>query len=177
MTSIVELDLSNNALVGMVPSNMKNLCNLEELLDGNNINGSIKEFFQRLPRCSWNKLRALYLPFSNLTGNLPTELEPLSNLTRLYLGFNQLTGPMPLWIGELTKLTTLDISSNNLDGVIHEGHLSRLDMLQELSLSDNSIAITVSPTWIPPFSLRTIELRSCQLGPNFPMWLIYQKHV
>lgn len=47
MTSIVELDLSNNALVGMVPSNMKNLCNLEELLDGNNINGSIKEFFQR----------------------------------------------------------------------------------------------------------------------------------
>uniref|UniRef100_A0A8I6YQI5 Leucine-rich repeat-containing N-terminal plant-type domain-containing protein n=1 Tax=Hordeum vulgare subsp. vulgare TaxID=112509 RepID=A0A8I6YQI5_HORVV len=178
MTSIVELDLSKNNLVGMISSNLKNLCNLEGLVSlGNNINGSIAELFHRLPNCSQNKLKDLFLPESNLTGSLPTTLlEPLKNLSVLYLSDNKLTGHVPVWIGELTQLTDLGLDSNNLDGVIHEGHLSRLEMLEELRLSDNSIAITVSPTWVPPFSLVIIELRSCQLGPKFPMWLRWQKH-
>ncbi|VAI41981.1 unnamed protein product [Triticum turgidum subsp. durum] len=179
MTSIVEIDLSDNNLVGMIPSNMKNLCKLESLVSfRNNISGSIAELFHRLPNCSQNKLQDLFLSDNNLTGSLPTApVESLSNLNQLYLSDNKLTGHVPVWIGELKQLTTLDLSSNNLDGVIHEGHLSRLDMLQELRLSDNSIAITVSPTWVPPFSLGIIELRSCQLGPKFPMWLRWQTHV
>ena len=61
MTSLVHLDLSVNNLVGMIPSNLKNLCNLEDLsLFENNINGSITEFFNRLPSCSWNKLKRLF---------------------------------------------------------------------------------------------------------------------
>uniref|UniRef100_A0A8R7QMR7 Leucine-rich repeat-containing N-terminal plant-type domain-containing protein n=1 Tax=Triticum urartu TaxID=4572 RepID=A0A8R7QMR7_TRIUA len=179
MTSIVELVLSRNNLVGMIPSSMKNLCNLERLLSfGNNINGNITELFHRLPSCSWNKLQDLFLPISNLTGSLPTTMvKSFSNLSRLYLSHNKLTGHVPQWIGELTKLTTLALDSNKLDGVIDEGHLSRLDMLKELTLSDNSIAITVSPTWVPPFSLNWIGLRSCQLGPRFPTWLQWQTHV
>uniref|UniRef100_A0ACD5VM00 Uncharacterized protein n=1 Tax=Avena sativa TaxID=4498 RepID=A0ACD5VM00_AVESA len=177
-TSMVYLDLSSTDLVGMIPSNMKNLCNLEQLFFyDTNINGSIAEFFERLPRCSWNKLQTLYLPDCNLTGSLPDTLVPLSNLSWLDLSSNQLTGPVPLWIGELTKLTVLDLSSNYLDGVMHEGHLSRLNMLEELTLADNSIAITVSPAWVPPFNLGTIELQHCQLGPKFPAWLRWQTHV
>ncbi|VAI53464.1 unnamed protein product [Triticum turgidum subsp. durum] len=179
MTSIVELDLSDNNLVGMIPFNMKNLCNLETLdFSVNNINGSIAELFHRLPSCSRNNLQWLSLHHNNLTGSLPTTaVERLSNLSWLDLHHNKLTGHVPVWIGELKQLMMLDLSYNNLDGVIHEGHLSRLDMLEELRLSDNSIAITVSPTWVPPFSLGTIELRSCQLGPKFPMWLRWQTHV
>lgn len=111
----------------MIPSNLKNLCNLEELLlHAININGSIAEFFERLPDCSRSKLRTLSLPMSNLTGSLPAKLEPFSNLTWLDLSGNKLTGPVPLWIGELTKLTNLDLSSNNLDGIMNEDHFSRL---------------------------------------------------
>ncbi|XP_037451225.1 receptor-like protein EIX1 [Triticum dicoccoides] len=192
MTSILELDLSDNNLVGMIPSNLKNLCKLERLVSfGNNMNGSIAELFHRLPSCSQNKLQELLLPNNNLTGGLPTTLvEPLRNLSWLDLSENKLTGHVRVWIGELPQLTTLVLYSNNLDGVMHEGHLSRLGMLEELRLSDNSIAmleelrlsdnsiaITVSPTWVPPFSLGTIGLRSCQLGPKFPMWLRWQTHV
>ncbi|KAM3317360.1 hypothetical protein ACQJBY_035164 [Aegilops geniculata] len=176
MTSIVELGLSENNLVGMIPSNMKNLCNLEILSSfANNINGSITELFHRLPSCSRNKLQDLFLRQSNLIGSLPTTtVQSLRNLHRLDLSRNKLSGPVPQWIGELTKLTRLVLGSNKLHGVINEGHLSRLDMLQELTLSDNSIAITVSPTWVPTFSLEWIHLRSCRLGPKFPTWLKWQ---
>lgn len=179
MTSMVELDLSGNNLVGMIPSSMRNLCNLARLVSfGNNINGNITELFHRLPSCSRNKLQDLFLPNSNLTGSLPTKIvQSFSNLSRLDLSDNKLTGHVPEWIGELTKLTTLFLGSNKLDGIMHEGHLSRLDMLEDLMLSGNSIAITVSPTWVPTFSLRTIQLRSCQLGPKFPTWLRWQTNV
>uniref|UniRef100_A0ACD5VDL0 Uncharacterized protein n=1 Tax=Avena sativa TaxID=4498 RepID=A0ACD5VDL0_AVESA len=171
LTSMVNLDLSSTDLVGMIPSNMKNLCNLEGLFFyESNINGSIEEFFQRLPSCSWNKLQTLDLYNCNLTGHLPAMLSPITNLLWLDLSSNQLTG-------ELTKLTRLSMESNNLDGVIYEGHLSRLNMLEELTLSGNSIAIIVSPTWVPPFSLRIFELRNCQLGPKFPAWLRWQTHL
>uniref|UniRef100_A0A0E0C4B6 non-specific serine/threonine protein kinase n=1 Tax=Oryza meridionalis TaxID=40149 RepID=A0A0E0C4B6_9ORYZ len=178
MTSIVHLDLSGNNLVGMIPSNMKNLCNLEELiLMAININESIAEFFERLPNCSRSKLRTLLLPVSNLTGSLPAKQEPFSNLTLLDLSGNKLTGPVPLWIGELTKLTELELSSNNLDGIISEDHFSRLVSLESLSLNDNSIAIVVNSTWVPPFSLTNVQLRSCILGPKFPMWLRWQTRI
>uniref|UniRef100_A0ACD5Z6E4 Uncharacterized protein n=1 Tax=Avena sativa TaxID=4498 RepID=A0ACD5Z6E4_AVESA len=163
ITSMVELDLSNINFVGMIPSNMKNLCNLESLyFHSNNINGSITELFHRLPSCSWNKLQYLVLSDSNLTGSLPTTLvQPLSNLSVLDLTDNNLTGHVPLWIGKLAKLKELDLSFDNLDGVIDEGYLSSLDMLEILELSYNSIAITFSPTWVPPFSLTIIHLGSC----------------
>ncbi|XP_037455035.1 receptor-like protein EIX2 [Triticum dicoccoides] len=179
MTSIGELNLADNNLVGMIPSNLKNLCNLERLnCYSNNINGSITELFNRLPSCSKSKLQKLYLPESNLTGSLPTRLvEPLRNLSWLDLSENKLTGHVPVWIGELKQLTRLVLNSNNLDGFMHESHLSRLAMLKELTLSDNSIAITVSPTWVPPFSLTMIQLGSCHLGPKFPTWLRWQKNL
>uniref|UniRef100_A0A0D9YBD3 non-specific serine/threonine protein kinase n=1 Tax=Oryza glumipatula TaxID=40148 RepID=A0A0D9YBD3_9ORYZ len=177
MTSIVELDLSLNELVGMIPANMKNLCNLERFVAyGTNINGSITELFNQLPRCSRNKLQELFLPSCNLTGRLPTTLD--LNLSWLDLSNNSLTGPIPLWVGKLTNLTILDLSFNKLEGVIHEGHLSGLARLYWLTLSNNLLAIRVNSTWVPPFKQITqIELRSCQLGPKFPTWLRWLTHV
>ncbi|KAM3317347.1 hypothetical protein ACQJBY_035156 [Aegilops geniculata] len=179
MTSIVELGLSNNNLVGMIPSSMKNLCNLELLgFPYNNINGSIQELFNRLPSCSQNKLQQLDASYCNLTGSMPTTpVDSISNLSQLVLFNNRLSGHVPVWLGELKNLAMLDLGSNNLDGVMHEGHFARLEKLYTLDLSDNSIAITVSPTWVTPFSLREIYLRSCQLGPKFPAWLRWQNQV
>lgn len=176
MTSMVELYLSHNNLVGMIPSNLKNLCNLETLyIHDGGINGSITEFFQRLPSCSWKRISALDLSNNSLTGSLPTKLqESLTNVTSLLFSGNKLTGPLPPWIGELAKLTALDLTDNNLDGVIHEGHLSGLARMEKLLLSGNSIAIRVNSTWLPPFNLTMIGLRSCLLGPKFPLWMRWQ---
>ncbi|CAL5080708.1 unnamed protein product [Urochloa decumbens] len=176
MTSMVNLSLAINSLVGMIPSSTKNLCNLEELyLTANNISGSITEFIDRLPSCSSHKLKSLLLGDTKLTGSLPTGLpQQLSNLVEVDLSWNNLTGTVPLWIGKLTKLQVLGLSFNKLDGVIHEGHLSGLPDLEVLLLAHNSLSIILNSTWVPPFKLGTIELGSCHLGPTFPMWLKWQ---
>lgn len=137
----------------------------------NNINGSIAEFFMRLPSCSWNKLTSVTLSMNDLTGSLPKKLKPFSNLIYLDLSANKLTGHVPLWIGELTKLIELDMSYNKLEGLIHEGHLSGLESLEVLAMSNNTIALAVNSTWIPPSNLTSIRLKSCILGPKFPLWL------
>uniref|UniRef100_M0VT47 Disease resistance R13L4/SHOC-2-like LRR domain-containing protein n=1 Tax=Hordeum vulgare subsp. vulgare TaxID=112509 RepID=M0VT47_HORVV len=178
MTSIIELHLSSNDLVGMIPSNLKNMCSMEVFFAyENKINGSITELFLRLPSCSWKKLIYMSLSSNNLMGSLPTNLEPLSNLIWLDLSGNKLTGHVPLWIGELTKLTSLDLRNNDLEGFIHEGHLSGLESLEMLELSSNSIAFAMNSTWNPPSNLTDIGLRSCFLGPKFPLWLRWLTHL
>ena len=54
----------------------------------------------------------------NYTGEIPSEIENLTNLTVLDLSFNKLTGNIPPEIGNLTNLTYLHLSWNNLTGEI-----------------------------------------------------------
>ena len=62
----------------------------------------------------------LNLNYSNLTGEIPSEIENLTNLQRLYLRGNQLTGEIPSEIGNLTNLWFLNLDYNQLSGVIPE---------------------------------------------------------
>ncbi|KAB1224332.1 hypothetical protein CJ030_MR2G004237 [Morella rubra] len=48
-------------------------------------------------------------------------------------------------------------------------------MLQQLGFSFNSLSLKLSTSWVPPFSLRTIQLSSCKVGPAFPRWLQTQR--
>ncbi|KAK3161216.1 hypothetical protein QOZ80_1BG0073980 [Eleusine coracana subsp. coracana] len=175
LTSIMTLDLSRNNLVGTIPRTFRSLLNLEELsLYSNNISGPVSVLLQRL---SGNSLSQLVLFQNNLTGSLPDQLGHLTNLTTLDLSDNWLSGELPLGIGALTKLTELRLGWNNLEGTITESHLGKLSNLENLELSENSIAIVFQHSWIPPFKLSTAELRNCRLGPKFPNWLRSQNSI
>lgn len=97
----------------------------------------------------------------------------MSSLEELYLSNNEMNGEIPETIGELSKLSVLELSENQWEGIITEVHFMNLSCLEQLQISkasqNISLIFNVSTDWIPPFQLKYLRLRSCQLGPKFPL--------
>jgi Leucine-rich repeat (LRR) protein len=136
MSSLEVLYLDGNSISGIVPSTLKNLCNLQLLnLEQNNINGDILE---RLPECSWKKLRELHLQGANLTGQLPIWIGNLTSLSHLDISQNMLIGSIPCGIGNMRSLSILDLSQNMLGGSLPSG-IGNMRSLSILHLSQNML--------------------------------------
>ncbi|XBH73397.1 hypothetical protein VPH35_100509 [Triticum aestivum] len=176
MSSLEVIDLSaNHQLFGYIPANLEKLCNLQVLnLDWVNINGDLTTLMERLPRCSWNALREVYLLRANLSGEPPDWIGNLTSLSLLDLYQNMLVGPVPAGIGALGNLAYLDFGLSNLNGVLSTEHFASLMNLEYLDLSHNSLKLDLNGNWVPPFRLDTGYFRSCNLGPQFPTWLRWQ---
>ena len=86
---------------------------------------------------------------ATVTGEIPSELGGLSNLTRLDLFSNQLTGEIPSELGNLSNLTHLWLIDNQLTGCIPEGlrDIAENDLVS-LNLPDCG-ATTPGPTATP----------------------------
>lgn len=78
---------------------------------------------------------------------------------------------LPKSIGLFSELENLALTGNFLEGEVTESHLSTFSKLESLSLSKNSLSLKFDPSWVPPFQLQSLGLRSCKLGPTFPSWL------
>ncbi|XP_060974211.1 receptor-like protein EIX2 [Cannabis sativa] len=128
-------------------------------------------------------LRYLDFSYNNFTkflefiGSLRKSISELKHLEKLYLSSNSFTGTLPKGIGELKHLDTLNLSSNSFIGLVTEVHFKKLSKLKRLDLSDNSLTLSFNSTWVPPFQLEYVSLRSCKLGPKFPTWLKNQKNI
>jgi Leucine-rich repeat (LRR) protein len=82
-------------------------------------------------------LTELYLYSNKLLGELPSEIGNLANLTILSLYSNNLSGQIPTEISDLTNLTTLYLDSNNFSGDLPD--LSKLTKLSKLGLYNNNL--------------------------------------
>ncbi|KAK9291811.1 hypothetical protein L1049_019761 [Liquidambar formosana] len=91
-----------------------------------------------------------------------------------------MNGTIPQSIGQLSKLVTLLLDSNSWEGVLTEAHFSNLTRLETLWMDTTlkkSLSFNLSYGWIPPFSLISIQLQNCRVGPKFPLWLQYQSEL
>tara|TARA_A100001015_G_C14856110_1_gene658415 strand:+ start:68 stop:826 length:759 start_codon:yes stop_codon:yes gene_type:complete len=86
-----------------------------------------------------NETTILNLSYSELTGEIPSEIGNLINLTSLSLDGNQLTGEIPPEIGNLTNLTYLFLTHNQLIGEIPP-EIGNLTNLTSLSLGYNQLS-------------------------------------
>ena len=84
----------------------------------------------------WEGITHLNLSYSELTGEIPSEIGNLTNLTYLGLYSNQLTGEIPPEIGNLTNLTYLGLYSNQLTGEIPQ---EVCDLIESNNLNINAI--------------------------------------
>ncbi|XP_027152302.1 receptor-like protein EIX2 [Coffea eugenioides] len=202
LTSLAILNLEANNFQGSIPDSICNLCSLQVLdLSLNQFHSSLPNILRDPSCCLLNSLKELYLVSSNIFGSLPSQLQMYKNLEVLHVSFNSFSGPIPFelgrlshlreldlsnnkfsgnvspGIGQLSKLVKLDISNNSFTGALSEIHFEKLTELRDLSVSLNPLHLNVSPEWLPPFQLHTIQLASIIVGPRFPPWLQTQKSV
>ncbi|XP_030519202.1 receptor-like protein EIX2 [Rhodamnia argentea] len=205
LASLQELDMSQNSyLEGWLPKSLGSLCDLRVLiLSLNRITGEITDSIDGLARCNDSKLENLDLWDNRLSGNLPDSLGKLKRLRYLQFGQNSFQGSIPQSIGnsslkelcvthnrmsgipesfgQLSTLAAAALSENLWEGVVTERHLANLSSLEQLDLNkaspNISLAFKIAPDWIPPFKLRYLNIRSCQLGPEFPTWLRNQNNL
>eukprot|EP00261_Vitis_vinifera_P037719 XP_019078962.1 PREDICTED: LRR receptor-like serine/threonine-protein kinase FLS2 [Vitis vinifera] len=206
LCNLVTLDLSYNNIgsEGIELVNGLSGCansSLEELnLGGNQVSGQLPDSLGL-----FKNLKSLYLWYNNFVGPFPNSIQHLTNLERLDLSVNSISGPIPTWIGNLLRMKRLDLSNNlmngtipksieqlreltelNLnwnawEGVISEIHFSNLTKLTDFSLlvspKNQSLRFHLRPEWIPPFSLKFIEVYNCYVSLKFPNWLRTQKRL
>ena len=154
LSALQRLELDSNELTGPIPLELGSLAELHELNLGNNkLTGSIPSDLGNLAA-----LRRLWLQDNGLTGSIPPELGNLADLTWLWLGANELTGSIPSELGNLSRLVTLSLTSNELTGSLPP-ELGNLTTLKSLGFTGNPLTGVV-----PKSFLRLINLDSfsCQ---------------
>jgi len=87
---VTDIILSNNNLIGTIPSEIGQL----------------------------NQITSLVLNGNDLTGTIPTQIGQLKKLYRLFLTDNNMNGPIPEQMGNLIELQILLLSKNNFTGTV-----------------------------------------------------------
>ncbi|XP_062102291.1 receptor-like protein EIX2 isoform X1 [Humulus lupulus] len=170
--------LSLGGFDGEVPKSIGSLCKLQQLfLSLNGFNSTMTDILESLLACNNSSLEILNLSQTIQNGPLPRDLSRLLHLRELDVSNNKFNDTLPESIGKLTSLELLDISNNSFIGFVSETHLEKLSKLKHLDLSSNSLTLKMNITWVPPFQLQYINLRSCMIGPQFPSWLQTQSNI
>ena len=103
------LDLSNNKLVGHIPSELTTLI----------------------------KLKSLNLSRNHLTGRIPEKIGDLKELESFDLSLNKLSGELPMSLSSLNLLSSFNVSYNNLTGKIPSS--TQLQSLNESCFVGNKL--------------------------------------
>uniref|UniRef100_J3L7Z8 Protein kinase domain-containing protein n=2 Tax=Oryza brachyantha TaxID=4533 RepID=J3L7Z8_ORYBR len=129
------LDLSVNQLTGGIPAEMALFMNLRYLnLSRNDLRTQLPPELGLL-----RNLTVLDLRSSGLYGTMPTDLCEAGSLAVLQLDGNSLAGPIPDNIGNCSSLYLLSLGHNSLTGPIPVG-ISELKKLEILRLEYNNLS-------------------------------------
>ena len=160
---VTTLQLSENNLVGTIPTELEELTELRHLnVNFNNLNGSIPKELGQLAH-----LRYLQLDGNELTGTIPPELGELTKLETMDLENNALTGSIPSELGQLTDLGWLLINHNELTGSIPP-ELGALAELTILGAAENQLSGSIPPELGNLSKLKNLELLSNGLNGDIP---------
>ncbi|XP_031101043.1 receptor-like protein EIX2 [Ipomoea triloba] len=114
-TSLISLDLGENACDAMTLLWLSNLTRLENLNLPHNLAYSFNSSLL-IPFCKLFNLVSMDLTWNNFQGLIPHCLGNLTSLTSLNLASNRFEGSIPNSISGLCRLQTLDLSDNDLSG-------------------------------------------------------------
>ncbi|GJW59892.1 leucine-rich repeat-containing protein [Tanacetum coccineum] len=136
MSSLLNLDISNNRFGGLIPQCFGNITSHLILVDmgNNNFQGTIPSLYD-----GCENLQGLILKGNQLEGEVPSSWSKCQSLKVLDLGNNHLNGTFPGWLGDLPNLQALVLKLNNFHGHIQPSSTveSPFQNLRVLDLSHN----------------------------------------
>jgi len=137
LTSMVDISLFGNELVGTLPSELGLLSNMRSFfLNDNKISGTIPSELGLL-----SNMRSFYLVYNKISGTIPSELGLLSNMRDFSLGDNKISGTIPSELGLLSNLEYIDFAKNKLTGTV-PSELGLCEELYFLDLRNNDLTGT-----------------------------------
>nr|GMC58463.1 receptor-like protein kinase HSL1 [Ipomoea batatas] len=140
MAALVDLELSDNGMVGRIPGELGMLPNLQLLeLYYNQLEGEIPEELGNL-----TSLVDLDLSGNRLIGKIPDSISCLPNLQVLQVYNNTLSGQFPAGLANSTTLRILSLYTNSLSGEIPE-NFGTSSSLVVLDLSENQFSGKLPP--------------------------------
>ncbi|KAH0701495.1 hypothetical protein KY285_015773 [Solanum tuberosum] len=135
LSSLLDLDLSGNNLVGSIPRTIGNLQNIQRFnMSDNKLIGFIEDNI-----CKLQHLGDIYLGQNQLSGSLPNCLGNVTSLRQIHMGSNKLSSNIPTSLGNLKDLVVLDLSSNNMVGSLPT-EIGNLKAVTRMDLSMNQFS-------------------------------------
>ncbi|KAL5988357.1 Receptor protein-tyrosine kinase cepr1 [Asimina triloba] len=196
MTSLFDLELTENSLVGPIPREIGKLGNLHLLelyfnqlagdipheignltqltdmdMSVNQLTGTIPESICRLPR-----LQCLQLYNNSLVGEIPPVLGNSTTLNLLSLYQNFLTGPVPPNLGQFSEFVGVDLSENQLSGGL-PAEICKGGKLGYFLMLDNQFSGYLPENLAKCDSLVRFRVSSNRLEGPIPDGLLGLRHV
>eukprot|EP00258_Populus_trichocarpa_P051347 XP_024467366.1 receptor-like protein Cf-9 [Populus trichocarpa] len=167
LSGLIILDLSHNLLNGTTPSSLFSMPSLHFLLLNNNLlYGQISPFLCK-------SLQYINLSFNKLYGQIPPSVFKLEHLRLLRLSSNdKLTGNISSVICELKFLEILDLSNNGFSGFIPQCLGNFSDGLLVLHLGGNNLHGNIPSIYSEGNDLRYLNFNGNQLKGVIPPSII-----
>jgi len=140
LANLYGIGLDNTGRVSCIDLDGEDNCAVNyTYVGGNNLTGNIPSGLVLL-----SNLTLLNFKQNSLNGSIPAVLGSLSNLEELVLWDNELSGNIPPELGNLVNLTTLILSGNQLNGSI-PAEFGNLTNVTNLSLAINQLSGSIPP--------------------------------
>lgn len=186
--SLKELHLNNNKILGTLPGEIKSVRQLEKLrLEFNRMSGPVpsgvlsslshlrefnidgNSFSGQFPSdlSSMRNLTIISAAENKLTGTLPPSMGHLTSLEKVHLNQNGLTKEIPWSFGNLTNIKELWLEGNKLKGQI-PSQLSQCKKLETLYLDDNKLKGHVPSEFGKLTNLKTFRIQENDLSGDIP---------
>ncbi|MEW4922783.1 immunoglobulin domain-containing protein [Algibacter sp. 2305UL17-15] len=140
-------------------------------LSSNNLSGDIPTSIDGL-----SQLENLNFRSNSLTGFIPAEIGNLSYLSFIDLAINSLSGEIPQQIGNLQALTWLDLAHNDLSGAV-PNELTTIPNLTRLGLAYNSFMGTLPDFTNQNLFVLAIDGNYFQFGDFESEFTSYQNNI
>jgi hypothetical protein len=108
-------------------------------------------------------VKEIYLPATNLRGNISNSIANLTNLSLFNLNYNFITSSLPVELYTMTNLKTLSIRSNFLTGPLNP-LLSNLINLEVLQFDNNYLSSTLPEELYTMTNLNILYLDNCRFS-------------